>query len=154
MVRLTFAMVVSVAAVNLGTVAAVTASPKERITRADPLLENWEKEEDLANLLSDMIASSKSASPTATNEPSIVRNVNEFFQHYSCPHLSWLTLPFIAYRHNRVQHIVHHFLQLLYPANHHRNIQHSHQLRVHLTPRSPLDSHHHIQQLVLQFRQP
>lgn len=86
MVRLTFAMVLSVAAITLGTVAAVTALPKERITRADPLLDNWEKEEDLANLLSDMIASSKSASPTATNEPSIVRHFNVFFQYYSSTH--------------------------------------------------------------------
>jgi hypothetical protein len=72
MIRLTLAMILGAAAIiNLGTVA---ASTNGRVTRADPLLENWEKEEELANLLSDMIASSKTSSPTATGVPSIVRN--------------------------------------------------------------------------------
>ena len=73
-IRLTFAMVVGAAAFNLGSVAAATRSSNGRITRADPLLENWEKEEDLAGLVSDMIASSQTSSPSASNEPSVVRN--------------------------------------------------------------------------------
>ena len=80
MIRLTLAMILGAAAIiNLGTVTAVTAATNGRITRADPLLENWEKEEELANLLSDMIASSKTSSPTATSVPSIVRNFLRYF---------------------------------------------------------------------------
>ncbi len=86
MIRLTLAMILVAAAINLGAVAPVTASTKGRITRADPLLENWEKEEELANLLNDMIASSKTSSPTVTDVPSIVRNIKELLQ-YLYPHL-------------------------------------------------------------------
>ena len=80
-IRLAFAMVVGTAAINLGSVAAATRSYNGRITRADPLLENWEKDKDLADLLSDMIASSQTSSPSASNEPSLVRNSKEIFQY-------------------------------------------------------------------------
>ena len=80
-IRLAFAMVVGTAAINLVSVTAATASSNGRITRADPLLENWEKEEDLSNLVSDMIASSQTASPSTSNEPSVVRNCKEIFQY-------------------------------------------------------------------------
>jgi hypothetical protein len=80
-IRLAFAMVVGTAAINLGSVTAATASSNGRITRADPLLENWEKEEDLSDLVSDMIASSQTASPSTSIEPSVVRNCKEIFQY-------------------------------------------------------------------------
>jgi hypothetical protein len=73
MVRFSSAMVVSVVVINLGTMSASMASLNGRNTRADTLQENWEKEEELADLLNDMIASSKTASPTTTNVPSLVR---------------------------------------------------------------------------------
>lgn len=62
--RLSFTSLLHVLALSCGLVVAVSASHTERQLRPDPLEKGWEKEQELAELLNDMIEESKSTSPT------------------------------------------------------------------------------------------
>ena len=89
--RFSFAMFLAAQVIaSCGSVAAASSAPlNERQLEGDnPLLDNWEKEEGLANLLNEKIESSKTASPTEiptqspTNEPSNVSSTPSLI-HYS-----------------------------------------------------------------------